>query len=323
MGMTIHRIALVACIVFAFVGSMFARARLEAPLRPEVSRGWRCERIVSMAPSITETLYELGLGERVVGVTRYCRYPPDAAKKTRVGGHLDPNIEAIVALRPDLVVLLEEQSDLLPLLEKLKIETLVVSHQSIAGIIDSLRAIGRKCGRGAEGRRLAGQLERRLARIELRTRDMQRPRVLFVLDRVFGEGHISSVYVAGQDDYFDSICRIAGGQNAYQLRGPRNPIVSPEGLRWLNPDVIIDLVRPDMLEKLGRETVLADWRDLSTLKAVREGRVLIFDQSHDFVPGPRVVRLVEDLARQLHPEVDWDQWINSSAAAEANWPETE
>jgi iron complex transport system substrate-binding protein len=321
--MMLHRIALIGGISFAFAGSMLARARLEAPPRPVVSQGWECSRIVSMAPSITETLYELGLGEQVVGVTRYCQYPPEAQGKRDIGGHLDPNIEAIVALRPDLVVLLEEQAEVVSALEKLKIETLVVCHKTIAGVIDSIRAIGRVCGRGEEGRRLARQLQQRLARIELRTRDMERPRVLFVLDRTYGEGHVSSVYVAGQDDYFTAICRMAGGENAYRRGGPRNPIVSPEGLRWLNPDVIVELVQPKAMQKIGRQGVLDDWRPLHSVSAVRDGRILLFDQGHDFVPGPRIVYLVEELARKLHPEVDWDQWLNQETTTEPEWQEAE
>ena len=132
-----------------------------------------------MAPSITETLYALGLGDRVVGVARDCHYPPEVenVKKTgNVGGYYDPNLEAILALKPDLVIMLEEQALALPNFEKLKLETLVVSHQTIDGIIESFRTIGRKCGKGPEGRRMAREFQNRVDRIRQQTRAAVRVR---------------------------------------------------------------------------------------------------------------------------------------------------
>ena len=142
--------------------------------RVEVMRGWHCRRIVSMAPSITETLFALGLGDRVKGETRDSKYPPavEQVKKNGgdIGGYLDPNFEAILALQPDLVVMLEEQSNWLPAFERLKIETLVVNHQTTDGIIESFRTIGRVCGRGPEGRQMQRDFRSRVDRIRAKTR---------------------------------------------------------------------------------------------------------------------------------------------------------
>ena len=242
----------------------------------------------------------------MVGVTRYCEYPPEVKDKPRIGGYYDPNFEAILALKPDLVVMLEEHEQSLPGFEKLKLETLVVSHKTIEGIIESFRTIGRVCGKGPEGRRMAYEYENRLRRIHEKTRLLPRPRVLLALDRTFGRGHLADVYIVGADDYFDRIIELAGGQNAYQQRGVRYPVVSPEGILWLNPDVIVDLVPKSVLEQTDRKTIVADWNELAGVEAVKNQRVLVFDQDYDFVPGPRFIRLVEDLARVLHPEVKWE-----------------
>ena len=260
-----------------------------------------------MAPSITETLYALGLGDRVVGVTRYCEYPPDVRRKTRVGGYLDPNLEAILTLKPDLVIMLEEHAESMPSMDKLKLETLVVNHKTIDGVIDSFRAIGRRCGKGPKGRRMAHRFKSRLERISEAAQGLPRPKVLFVLDRTFGRGHLTDVYVAGADEYFDTIIESAGGRNACRVRTVRNPVVSPEGILRLDPDVIVDLVRPEVIERFDRPTILADWNELAQVKAVRNGQLLIFDKSYACVPGPRLLQLVEDLARALHPEVDWEE----------------
>ena len=116
-----------------------------------------------MAPSLTETLYALGLGDRVVGVSRDCHYPPEVEqvqKTGNVGGYYDPNLEAIVALKPDLVVMLEEQAAAMPNFEKLRIETLAVNQQTIEGVIESVRRHRRqvrpRAGRATDGPRLAG-----------------------------------------------------------------------------------------------------------------------------------------------------------------------
>ena len=105
-------------------------------------------------PALRKTLYALGLGDRVVGVTQFCQYPPDVKDKARVGNLLDPNFEAILALKPDLVIAIEEQSPAVEKLSRLKVETLVVNHKTIEGIVESFRDIGRVCGKGPEGRRL-------------------------------------------------------------------------------------------------------------------------------------------------------------------------
>jgi iron complex transport system substrate-binding protein len=302
----VYRAILVAAIVLVFSASLLARKRIEDPMRPEYLPLWQCRRIVSMSPSITETLYALGLGDRVVGVTRYCTYPPDVKNKAKIGGYFDPNFEAIVALKPDLVVMLEEQEQSLPGFEKLKLETLVVCHKTVDGIIDSFRKIGQVCGKGPEGRRMAHSYEERLGRIQETMQRLPRPRVLLVLNRTIGCGHLVDVFVAGVDGYFDRIIELAGGQNVYCERGVRNPVVSPEGILRLNPDVIIDLVSPVQKENHSQSAILADWEELRQLKAVKDHRVLVFSEDYDSVPGPRFIHLVEDLARALHPEMTWD-----------------
>ncbi len=302
-----YRVTLIAAILSIFAGSILANKQFSEPLRLEYTPRWECRRIVSMAPSITETLYALGLGNRVVGVTRYCDFPPDVQRKTRVGGYFDPNLEAILMLKPDLVIMLEEQVESMPAMDKLKLETLVVSHKTIDGIIDSFRAIGRRCGRGPEGRWMAREFKDRLERIRAKTQGLPRPRVLFVLDRTFGRGHLTDVYVAGADDFFDTIIELAGGRNACRVQSVRNPVVSPEGLLWLDPDVIVDLARSDVLKKHSQQTIRADWKELTQMKAVYSGQLLIFDKGYACVPGPRLIQLVENLARVLHPEVEWEE----------------
>ena len=299
----LYRITLIAAIGLAFAASLALTSRIDESSRPPLSRSWQCRRIVSMAPSITETLYALGLGDRVVGVTHDSRFPPEVSGKVRVGGYYDPNFEAIVSLKPDLVVLLEEQVQSQPGLAKLNLETLAVCHKTVEGIIESFGTIGRVCGKGAEGRRMEREFRERVDRIRERTRGLPRPRVLFVLDRTHGCGHLADLYVAADDDYLDTLVQWAGGQNACRQRGIRYPVVSTEGILRLNPEVIVDLTPAEMVRQFGRRAILDDWKELATVDAVKNNRVLIFDQDYAYVPGPRFLKLVEDLARAIHPEL--------------------
>jgi iron complex transport system substrate-binding protein len=300
-----YRLTLLAAISLAFATGWLAQKRLDGPAQPEVFPQWRCHRIVSMAPSITETLYALGLGDRVRGVTRFCNYPPEVeqVKKTGcIGGFFDPNLEKIVALKPDLVVMLEEQAQAIPNFDKLKLETLVVSHKTIDGIIDSFRTIGRVCNKGAEGRNMADDFANRIQCLRAQTRRQECPSVLFVVHRAYGCGHLADLYVAAQDDYIDPIIDLAGGRNACRRRGVRYPVVSSEDVVAADPDVIVDLVSPEVLRKFSKQAILEDWNGLKNVKAVRDHRVFLLDKDYTIVPGPRFLHLAEDLARQLHPE---------------------
>ncbi|NLF09895.1 MAG: ABC transporter substrate-binding protein [Pirellulaceae bacterium] len=305
-----YRFTLITAIATVLAGGILANRRLDEPFRAEYVPQWACRRIVSMAPSITETLYALDLDDRVVGVSRFCEYPPQVMEITRVGGYFDPNLEAILLLKPDLVILLEEQAESVPALMKLDLETLVVNHQSIEGIIDSFRVIGRVCGRGAEGRQIARQISERLDWIRNKTKDAPRPNVLLVMDRTyyrgkFKNGRLSDIYVAAADKYFDALIEAAGGRNACRIQSVRNPVVSPEGIIWLDPDVIVELARPDAMQRYNRDEIIGDWDELPQVKAVKHGRVLVYDKSFACVPGPRFIHFLQVLARDLHPELDW------------------
>jgi len=293
-----------AVVVLLFAGSYAAQSRLEshksagdAPFPPQ--------RIVSLAPSITEILFALGLGDRVVGVTRYCRYPAEAIDKPRVGGYFDPNYEAIVALHPHLVVTLTGKAENGPAFQKRGLPTLAVCHQNIEGILDSLLQIGRACGVTPAAESMAAGLKARIDRVQARTAGRPRPRVLFAVDRARGAGRLDDVYIAGSDGHVDRMIAMAGGQNAYRGR-VRFPIISAEGILGLNPEVIVDMAARLAADPLDAPAALNDWKPLARVDAVAHGRVYRLDEDFISVPGPRFILVVEKLARLIHPEVDWN-----------------
>jgi len=299
------RLVLAAVIVLVFAGSYVARAFLAESTRREVATTADPRGIVSLAPSITETLFALGVGDRVVGVTRYCDYPPAATQKPQVGGYHNPNYEAVVALDPDLVVILAPGERQSSAFRTLGLPTLVVNHKSIAGILRSIAALGTACGAEDEAARIVADIEARLERVRQKTAGLARPRVLFAVDRTGGTGHIQDLYIAGRDRHLDKSITLAGGQNAYQQGTVHYPVISTEGLLKMNPEVIIDMT-PDLVgEDVARQELLADWNELAQVDAVRRGRVYLLEDEFASVPGPRFILLVEKLASMIHPQVDW------------------
>ncbi len=260
------------------------------------------ERVVSMSPSTTEILFSLGLGGKVVGITRFCSYPPETGSIAKVGGFLDPNYEAVIALTPDLVILLPEQANIADYLDKLDINHITVDNKTIEDIYAAIITIGVQLGAASEAEKLVEEMRSRISQVSSRTEGLGRPRALISIGRAMGAGSLGKVYVAGKNTYYDELLSLAGGINACGERLKEYPMLSAEGIISLDPEVIIELV-PD-LKSIGasRNSILRDWDDVSPVTAVREGKLFILEGDYLHIPGPRVVMLLEDLAGILHPE---------------------
>jgi iron complex transport system substrate-binding protein len=284
-----------------FLGTSDRHGRADLPDATSEANAGLPQRIVSLSPSLTETLFALGLGDRVVGVTRYCQYPPEARNKPRVGGYHDPNYEAIVALRPDLVVLRSESEQFVKAFRDLGLPLLEVRHDSVEGILGSFVVIGRRCGAEAEARRIVADIETQMHRITEKTAGLQRPRVMVVAQRTLGSGKIQNAYVAGSDNFINRMILLAGGKNACSDTSAGFPVVSAEGILRMNPQVIIDLLSNAPRGGLSAEEVLRDWQQLPDVEAVRSRRVYLVEDDYAFIPGPRFIKLVEKFARLIHP----------------------
>lgn len=277
----------------------------------------QCRRIVSLAPSTTEALFAVGLGDRVVGVSRFCDYPPEAASRPAVGGYADLNYEAVLAVRPDLVVALKEHRIHQRNLHQLGIPTLLVDHQSLEGVWESLKILDDVCHADGRGRLLAEQIRRRLDQVQQKFAGCRRPRVLLVLEREGSSHRVSACRVVGREGYFDRMIELAGGINACGDTWIRYPMVSAEGLLAMAPEVIIDMspaARPEgALPNTANDATiatgafsadkrLAAWQSLPSLPAVQQGHVFALHADYAFRPGPRVIETIETIASLLHPE---------------------
>jgi iron complex transport system substrate-binding protein len=261
-------------------------------------------RIVSTSPSITETLFALGLGDRVVGVSTYCRFPPEVAKLPKVGSFLKPDAELIAGLRPDLVIVHEVGSGLDRRLGSLRIPFIVVERGSLTSAYSSMRQIAAAAGVPERAETLIGDVQRRLDVIRTAGAARQRPRVLFIIGR--RPGALADLVGIGPGSYINELINIAGGDNVLAIAGqPEYPRISMETVLRLNPDVIVDTV--DMgdtdAERRARQPINERlWSAYPMLTAVKTRQVHAATTDALVVPGPRVVEAAQWVAGLLRTE---------------------
>lgn len=304
-GFPVRGVILAGFVGLVFAASIIAKALVSSDPAPVGADARVPSRIVSLAPSITEILFALSVGDRVVGVTRFCDHPGEALTRTKVGGYYDPSYEAIVGLRADLVILLPEHEKPRAYLAGLGIETLTVGNTTTDAILDAIAAVGRRSGAEPKAGEIVADIRARLARVAERTRELPPSRVLISVGRSMGSGALKDVYFAGEGTLYDEAITLAGGANACRGGGVKYPKLTAEGVLLLDPDVIVDLFADIKASGRSEDEVRADWRSIPGARAVAAGRVHILTEVYAVRPGPRFISLVEDLARILHPEADW------------------
>lgn len=272
---------------------LFAGCVREAPERRATGAP---QRIVSLAPSVTETLFALGAGDEVVGVSQYCDYPPAVKSLPRVGSFITPNIEAIMALRPTLVIGLATSSNLpeIRALTAMRISTLMADDgegRSIAAIERSIIVIGDRIGRNAAAHALVQKINAHLQAIAARTDRRPRRSVLMVV------GHQPMVAV-GRGTFLDQLMALAGGANIAPQAEQAWPRLSVEYIIACRPDIILD-------GQMGTDP--ADqgifWSKYPTIPAVKNHRVYGYPESPTLHPGPRIGLTLDLMARLIHPEL--------------------
>jgi iron complex transport system substrate-binding protein len=249
-----------------------------APARPQ--------RIVSLAPSATDMVVALGQAARIVGVTRYDT-APEVKGLPSVGGFIEPNPEAILALRPDLVLWVTDGSALASVrrIADLGAPVLALPVIGIDDVISTARIVGRALGDAPAGERLARTLAEGVARVRARAAKLPRRRVLFVVGR-------EPLVVAGPGSYPDDLLRIAGAENV--VKGTCHwPVYPLEKAVADDPDIVIDAARLEHGGSLGR---------LGTIPAAGRGRLVELDSDDALHPGPRLLSVLERLLAIIHPE---------------------
>lgn len=252
-------------------------------------------RIVSTAPGITEILFALGAGDQVVGDTTYCNYPEAAKSKAKIGGFRTPNLEAILALRPDVVFTRNDHPDLARDLRRARIETVELQPDSVAGIYRAIQTIADKLGAPERGRVLISSLDKQIHQPLPKTD--RRPTVLFVVGH--RPGTIADVTVVGRGSFLDELIELAGGVNlAGDITIPY-PKFSLENIIHLNPDVILDMGHNELVAESQKEAVRQVWQKYPFLKAVQREAVFPISADYFITPSPRIAQAVKDLRKMI------------------------
>lgn len=250
-------------------------------------------RVVSLAPSITEILYAIGLNDEIVGVTEFCDYPPAAKQKPKVG-YAQPNIEAIVTLKPDLVLATRAflRADLLAKLEQLKVPTFVVDPESFEEIPSRIQTVGRILNRSSSADGVAMVMRQRIAAIRSKMEAVARVRVLYVLNS-------QPLITVGPGSYIFQVINVAGGSNIASQTTVPYPHLNMETVIKEDPEIIIFPIGKTEGIPLSEQQQWLRWTSLSAVKQERLHQI-----SADVLnrPGPRIVEGLEALARIIHPE---------------------
>jgi len=257
------------------------------------------QRIVSLSPNLTQVIYALGYMDQVVGVTIFDEYPPQVIDLPKVGGWINPNYEAILALKPDLVVLMKDQD--ISFGEKLRnlgLKTFIAkSNDSIKDIIQAISDLGEILGESEEAKKLTLGIQSDLNEIEQKTKNTKKKSVMIVVGR--NPGTLEDIYVIGRNNYIDELITLAGGENV--VENERNALkITKEAIFTFNPDVIIEINH----QQIDREAeILAIWSTLKQVEAVKNNQVHILSSKVLLHPSQRIVDGAQTLTEILHPKL--------------------
>jgi len=266
----LKRIIISFSVLFIFTNLTFAKPR----------------RIISTMPSITEILFALNLGDRVVGVTQNCNYPPEALKKEKIGRE-NLNLEKIVSLKPDLIIMLEDAQK--REMDKLKdhgFPVLAVNPHTISEVMDSIGRIGSATGSTNEASKIISNMKQKISAIEAGS-FFEKKKTAFL-----AVGYLPLIG-AGGHTFINDVIQAAGGKNILENLSSPYPEINFEDLYHLNPSYII-FPRGVISEK----EMLNDPR-WSRLEAVKNGKILFIDPDILFRPGPRIVSAIEEISKFL------------------------
>ena len=282
-------LAFVAVIVF-----------LAMPPATTQQRPAAAQRIVSLVPALTEMLFAIGAGPQVVAVSSYDEFPPEVKSLPKVGALLDPDMERILALRPDLIVSYGSQTDMQAQLARAKIRVFSYRHAGLNGVFATLKDLGEAVGRTTDSERLSREIRSGLDAIQARVRGRPKPRTLLVFER--DPESLRGVYVSGGVGFLHDMLGIAGGVNVFADVARESVQPSVETMLARAPEFILEVRATGLLAGADVTQAKRVWGALASVPAVQRGHIQILTGDHLVVPGPRLVQGTEAFARALHPD---------------------
>ena len=242
-------------------------------------------------------VFAIGAGDKVVAVSSYDEDPPQVRSLPKVGALIDPDVERIITLRPDLVLLYGSQADLMTQLTRASIPYFEYRHSGLSGVTETIRRLGQRLGHATQANALTTSIESRLSALRQRTAKLEKPRTLLVFGRE--SGSLRSIYASGGRGFLHDMLEAAGGVNVFADVQAESVEASTEMILTRAPAVILELHSMD--QPTGQSYEIDAWKPLASLPAVRTNRIYVLTGKSLVVPGPRVAEGAERMAAVLHP----------------------
>lgn len=258
------------------------------------------QRIISMSPSITETLFALGVGDRVVGVTDFCIYPKEACALPKIGGLLNPSVEAWITLKPDLIIHQDDSHKLRINAKNLGIQSLAISMTRLQNIMETIKTFGRVLGCETAAHALIQKLQSGIQTQRTRLKAIQKKTTLLLLSE--GGDPNGALYAVGKSTFLGELLELAGGENILTDPTINYPKVSKEYILRHSPEVIIQAGPRANMTPEEKAEKLKQWQRFPTLTAVKNKTIYFVGADYILIPGPRFLNILNHFARVIHPE---------------------
>ncbi len=256
------------------------------------------ERVICMAPSITEIVFALGQGDRVVGVSDFTTYPPEADALPRCGGYMNPNFEIILSLNPDLIFTHGRPGDFQQFGKRYGIDIVPLQIDDLTSIYDSFRRIGEVLDSEKQAEELVNEMQAELDELKEQIDEGWEPvRTLMVVGRA--PSSLREIHVVGPGGFLHDLLELVGGENIMGDLNRQYSSVSKEIVAQRKPELIIELHGEGMMEEQEREKYLKVWQDMETLPAVKNNNIHVIEETFAMLPGPRSVKIAERIAQIL------------------------
>ena len=257
------------------------------------------KRIISLIPATTEMIFAMGAGDRLIAVSSFDKYPPEALRLPKVGALLDPDTERILSMRPDLVLAYGTQTELKRSLDRAGIPFYSYEHRAMPDIMATIRAIGTRIGAMSQANALAASMEQALARVSSAVAGQRRPRTMLVFER--DRSSLQNIYASGGYGFLADLLDVAGGDNIFGDIRQQSVQASTEMILARRPEVIIELRYGESARNPDPSRDRRAWQTLGAVPAVRDSRIVVLVGDQYVVPGPRIIDAARELARAIHP----------------------
>ena len=257
------------------------------------------QRIISTSPSITEMLFELGLQDRIVAVTDFCIYPEEACLLPSIGGVLNPDIEKIISLAPDLIILQSDSATVEKNINSLGIPTFSIKVRTISDIFDSINRLGKELNCQEAAEKLVLLLKDKINAFKLKLVGQLPKKVLLLLGDSSDPAH--DLYAVGPGTFLNELLILSGGENILKNSKAQYPKLSKEYIIEQSPEIIIEAGPKSNLSQKEIDYKVERWNRFPTIQAVRDKRIYFIGADYILIPGPRLVNILENFIQVIHP----------------------